>query len=209
MMRIRLFFLLGLLLFAGCLFHDDKKDGDDEIKTGKVTSSGNTGVQWVSLDLYDQVRGYVTGSSTDSNGRYRFNLEDIEDGYYIIKPYKAYYTFKPMNNVVEVKNHTLLKTVDFTAIPSETGYLSRHVQGWIVDENNKGIENLIVTLESVDNIAYAVTNKRGRYSFSDLREGTYTLTPQSQDYTYTPSSKNFVLDTTKFEMSSIQAVKVQ
>ncbi len=64
--------------------------------------------------------------------------------------------------------------------------------------NNLGLENVIIALNG-NLSANVITDKTGYFSFSDIPNGSYTITPSLSGYTFSPASQNIVVDGTDLD----------
>ena len=75
----------------------------------------------------------------------------------------------------------------FAGCNSSGGY---GISGTVI-YNYSGLEDVIMTLSNGDTVT---TDSEGNYSFSDLSNGTYTITPSLSGYSFDPTSLTVVVD---------------
>ena len=146
--------------------------------TGRVARSNGQAMSGVTVTLSGSQSGTAT---TDSNGDYSFtNLPAGSD--YTVTPSRAGYDFAPAS-----KSFVGLgadQTADFTVTPGNFAVAGRVTSG------GAGLSGVTITL-SGSRSATATTDSNGGYSFTVSSEGTYTVTPSKQHYTFAPQSQSF------------------
>ena len=120
-------------------------------------------------------------TKTDASGNYSFI--DLSNGTYTVTPSKTGYTFVPASETVTISGKDVTK-VNFTSSAA-----THSISGTVTGDVKFGV---IVTL-SGSGSGSKVTNFLGDYSFTDLSNGTYTVTPSKTDYTFTPTSKTVTI----------------
>src|SRR6185437_15986557 len=122
-------------------------------------------------------------TTADSSGNY--NFADLADGSYTVTPSKAGYTFQPSNRPVTI-NGANATGVNFTATS---------VQSWTISGaiNPPADRRGAIVILSGTPSAYATVDSSGNYSFKNLPNGTYTVTPGKTGYTFSPPSLNVVI----------------
>ncbi|MBI4337613.1 MAG: carboxypeptidase regulatory-like domain-containing protein [Chloroflexi bacterium] len=136
---------------------------------GTVTGSGGVALEGVTVTL----TGPVTRKAmTDPAGKYSF--AGVPNGTYSITPSLAGYTFTPASRAV---------TVGTGAVPAQDFAAARVagifvISGAVVSSRKAaaGIPRVIVTLSGAANRS-VVTNAEGRFYFTGLVNGNYTVTP--------------------------------
>ena len=121
----------------------------------------------------------------DANGNYTF--AGLTNGSYIVTPSKTGYNFSPANQAITI-NGTNQNAVIFTAqliatTWSISGSISPAADG----------SGATVTLSGSSN-ASTVADANGNYSFNQLANGAYTVTPSSTGFTFTPVSQPVTLN---------------
>jgi hypothetical protein len=82
------------------------------------------------------------------------------------------------------------KNFSFYVWPVRGALNSYSISGNVIGDVQAGIT---LTL-SGDNSATTTTDSSGNYSFTDLSNGTYTITPEKSGYTFTPSSRMVIIN---------------
>jgi len=130
----------------------------------------------------------LTGASvattvTDANGDY--NFADIASGSYTITPSEGIITFTPAFREIIVKGSNISVKTIIANIHA--------IKGRVFTASGKPVPGVTVTLGS-DGSDIAMTDSDGRYVFSELGDGTYTITPEKDGYTFAPSSKTITVN---------------
>jgi len=133
--------------------------------------SGNAGVAGATVAW----TGTSSGSTTaDGSGNY--TIVSLADGAYTITPSKTGYAFSPTNSSQTVAGADITG-VNFTA--SALHSISGNVQ----------VSGVTVTLSGAGS-GTTTSDGSGNYSFANLVDGSYTVTPTKAGYTFTPTSQN-------------------
>ena len=115
-------------------------------------------------------------------GSYKF--ENVLDGSYTVTPVKAGSTFYPDHQDIVVSGADVVV---------DTMYEVWVVSGYIVDEFDAGIEGVTVALTG-DKSDSTTTDAHGFYSFSNIVNGSYTVTPTKSGLEFTPDHEDVVVD---------------
>lgn len=134
--------------------------------------------------------------TSDSSGNYTFT--GLANGSYTLTPSKTGFTFSPANQPVPV-NGANVTGVNFTAtaVPtwSISGTISPAASG----------SGALLTLSGTPS-ATTTADGSGVYSFGDLSNGTYTVTPSKTGFTFAPPSQTLTISganlTTNFTAQS-------
>lgn len=129
----------------------------------------------VSLD------GSNTGSVlTDSSGNYSF--PGLAAGSYALTPSLAGFIFSPVSSVVTTTSGVDASGFNFTATAdaSSASSLSGTVSGTVV-------RNVTISLSGT-NTGSVLTDENGKFSFTGLAAGTYTVTPSLAGHVFSPVS---------------------
>ncbi|HET6456896.1 MAG TPA: carboxypeptidase regulatory-like domain-containing protein, partial [Armatimonadota bacterium] len=118
---------------------------------------------------------------TDSNGYYQF--PEVLNGNYTLTPTKNGKTYYADHQDIAVAGADVL--VD-TMIEVWV------VSGYIVDSVDAGIEGVTVTL-SGDESGSTTTDANGFYTFSNIPNGSYTVTPAKADLEFTPDHQDITV----------------
>ncbi|MFN8011962.1 MAG: SdrD B-like domain-containing protein [Holophagaceae bacterium] len=118
-------------------------------------------------------------TTTDASGNYAFS--NLANGSYTVTPALAGYTFTPSSLTVPVSGANVTgKNFTATAIVPPTYTLSGTVGGAV----SQGVQISLTGAAA----ANTTTDASGNYTFSNLANGSYTVTPALAGYTFTPSS---------------------
>ncbi|MFI5107225.1 MAG: beta strand repeat-containing protein [Terriglobales bacterium] len=125
----------------------------------------------------------LTGTATatvtaDASGNYTFT--GLVNGPYTVTPSKTGFTFTPANQPVTVASVSIAG-VNFTAVAPTTFSLSGTISG-------SGGNAATVTLSGTAS-ATATADASGNYTFSNLNNGSYTVTPSKAGFVFTPANK--------------------
>jgi len=135
----------------------------------------------VAQNVLINLSGLNTGSLlTDSSGNYSFS--GLAAGSYTVAPSLAGFIFRPVSSVATLTGGINAPGFNFTATAdgSSTSSLSGTVSGAVV-------RNVTINLGGA-NIGSAFTDVNGKYSFTGLAAGSYTVTPSSAGHTFSPAS---------------------
>jgi hypothetical protein len=121
--------------------------------------------------------GISQTATTDATGAYLFS--SLNSASYVIAPYKYGYKFSPVSVTVAL-GATDVTGVNFTAIPNRFS-----VYGKVT-----GAASVTLSLSGTASKT-ATTASDGRYAFTSLVEGSYTVTPSLAGYTFSPASRSF------------------
>jgi hypothetical protein len=106
----------------------------------------------------------------------------VPDGSYTVTPEHPGYDFEPTHWDVTVSGADVVDK-DFvgTAIPTYT------VSGTITHATSGlGIQDVLVTLDGMT----TTTDSNGDYAFNGVPDGSYTVVPEKQDYSFTPPQQD-------------------
>jgi len=146
--------------------------------SGRVVSPKGLPVEGVTMTL----GGAASASTvTDANGSYVF--VDLSGGSYTVTPSKGTpgtITFTPLSRNVTVSGASV-NVKDITAHVYS-------ISGKVLTASGLPVSGVTVTMGG-DGSAVALTGSTGKYIFSGLGNGTYTVTPAKTGYTFSPVSK--------------------
>lgn len=194
-------FIMLLAIMAVSCSKGKNPTAPPEKETYTVTGiirEGDSGLAGVSVR--------ITGNSvdqtaiTDSNGTYAFS--DISDGTYAITPSKSGYTFNPASATVTISGSD--KTAGII-IATKAGY-GYTVTG-IIREGDSGLAGVSVRITSSSVDQTTITDSNGAYAFSNLANGTYTITPSKAGYSFTPSSAQVTVNGANTSTANISATQ--
>lgn len=180
--QILLCVLMMLLLIGGCSTKDACEDCVSSASSllnsfsisGKVTGTGNTGVTI-------NVTGAATTSvTTDSSGAY--TITGLADGKYTITHVKTGYKFTPSSVAVTVSGGNVT-VADITATADSSPQYS--ISGTVTGATKYPV---MVVLSGAGS-ATTWTDASGNYSFPNLVDGAYTVTPSLAGSNFSPASQ--------------------
>jgi hypothetical protein len=144
--------------------------------SGSITGAGGVGAT-VTLN------GPVTATTTvDASGNYSFPA--IVNGTYTVTPSKDGYAFNPVNRRVTVNGGNVV--VDAFTVAASTYSVTGTISG-------AGGNGATVSL-SGPSTATTTADASGNYSFAAIANGTYTVTPSKQGYTFNPINQSVVVN---------------
>lgn len=149
---------------------------------GRVATSEGAGVPGVLLTL---TPGGST-ATTGADGSYIFPA--VADGLTTVEPLLAGYTFEPAGHNFTVAG-TDVAGQDFTATGGAPTYT---IRGKIALADTTPVADVIVVLNPGFRIAK--TDASGLYAFFGLGNASYTLDPVLGLYTFTPNTRNAIID---------------
>jgi len=139
-----------------------------------------------------RLTGAATKSeTTDINGNYIFT--NCLNGSYTVAPIKDGFTFSPSSRAVVVQGvNTSVSDFTASANPAPTFTILGAVGG-----NVK--EGVTISLEKMSQVnlttnATTTTNTSGNYSFADIENGSYKLTPSYLDYIFSPTNQTVTVN---------------
>jgi len=162
-----------------------------------VIQESNSGLAGVSVRVTGN--GVDQTAITDSNGAYTFG--GLANGNYTITPSKSDYTFNPVSIAVTMSGSG--RVVE-TIIATKAGYA---ITG-IIREGDFGLAGVSVRVTGNGVDQTAITDSNGAYTFQNLANGTYTITPSKSDYTFKPASATVTISGSDKALEIIIATKV-
>lgn len=153
----------------------DEESGPIFSISGTVTINGSA-LQGVTITLGGASSANTT---TDASGAYTFT--GLENWAYTVTPSLAGYVFNPssITVLITVANST---GNNFTATANTIPTYS--ISGTV---SNTGALLVTMTLTG-DNSGSTITDSKGNYSFPNLLNGSYTVTPSLSGHTFTPAN---------------------
>ena len=124
----------------------------------------------------------VASATTTANSSGNYTFTGLANGLYAVTPSHTGYAFSPGTQSVTV-NGANVTGINFTATAQQTFSISGTISP------TTGGAGATVTLSGAA-AAMTTSNGAGAYSFAGLANGSYTVTPTSQGFGYTPTSQN-------------------
>ncbi len=148
--------------------------------SGTVTTSGGSALSGVTMTLSGSAAATTT---TDSSGNYSF-AGLASGGTFTVTPSLTGYTFSPTSITVTINNANVTGQ-NFTGTPSTSATYS--ISGKVTTSSGSPLPGVTLTLSGAAT-GSTNTNGTGNYSFTGLANGTYTITPSKNRYTFSPTS---------------------
>ncbi len=140
---------------------------------GRVVGTGGGGLAGIRVSLGAQ------STTTAADGSYLFT--GLVAGDYTVTPSRSEWRFRPVSRTVTVNRRSgSAAGVDFTG--ERLMYI---VSGYIADTSGRALAGVNVAM----GLATTATGADGRYRFTNVPAGTYTLTPTLAEYTFVPVSQ--------------------
>ena len=178
--NIRTFFIylsLVVVFVAGC---SGSKNSNSGGKYGVVGTVSGVISQGVTITLSGAATAVTT---TDVSGNYAFN--NLANGSYSVVPSYTGYTFTPVSQAITI-NGKNVAGINFTATPITASTYSISGQ---VTFSGSPLSGVTLTL-SGESSGSINTDASGNYSFNNILNGGYTITPTMLCYTFSPTSIN-------------------
>jgi hypothetical protein len=144
--------------------------------SGTITGTGSETV------TLTQGATTIATVTADASGNYSF--ANIANGSYTVTPAKTGFSFNPANQPVTV-NGASVSVPNFTATA-----LSFTVSGAIT---GTGSETVTLT-QGATTIATVTADASGNYSFANIANGSYTVTPAKTGFSFNPASQNVTVN---------------
>jgi hypothetical protein len=149
---------------------------------GSISSSTNGSGASVALSQNGTTISTVTA---DSSGAYMF--PGVANGTYTVTLAKPGFTFNPSSQTAVV-NGSNVSVPAFTATPTSGG-----ISGTVTPAASGTGTTITLSLNSTT-IATAAVDSLGNYSFSNIANNTYVVTPSKTGFTFSPSSQSVSLN---------------
>ena len=153
---------------------------------GTVTLSGSGALAGVTMTLKGT---HTTATTTDASGNYTFT--GLANGSYTVSPSLAGYTFNPASTSVTI-NGANATSYNFTATQTPTSTPTYSISGTVTLSGGGALPGVTVTLSGAGS-GTATTDSSGNYIFSNLANGSYTLTPRLSGYTFSQTSSTKIV----------------
>jgi hypothetical protein len=121
----------------------------------------------------------AASATTTTNSSGNFTFANLIAGSYTVTPSESGYTFSPSSQSVTISDANVTG-IDFGATPPPTWSIS----GSIAPASDGA--GALITLGGAAS-ATTTANASGNYAFSNLLNGTYSLTPSKSGYTFSPT----------------------
>jgi hypothetical protein len=139
----------------------------------------------------------VATTSANSSGSYSFS--NVANGNYTVTPTNSGFTFSPTSQSVTVSSgNASVPVFDATAVPTFT------VSGTI-SPATAGTGTTVTLSQSGTTVATAAADSSGSYSFSNVANGTYTVTPANTGYTFSPTNQSVTVNGTNVSVPVFNA----
>jgi hypothetical protein len=153
--------------------------------SGLVRTSNLTPVALVNVNLAVFGGASLGNASTDSSGLYNFT--GLLPGLYTLTPTMSGFTFTPSSQGLRISAAD--RAANFVATPSSPVFsVSGHISNFV----GTAIPNVSVAISPVPAGVPSplLTNSAGYFTFTNVPDGSYTVTPTLVGATFTPPSKN-------------------
>lgn len=125
----------------------------------------------------------ITTTNTDANGNYSFTLLQ-NSGSYNLNPSLTGYSFSP-NGISKVVSNANIPGQNFTATQTAATY---SISGTVLGAGGTAIAGVNMGLSGGNTSITIASASDGTYTFSNIANGSYTITPSRTGYTFTPTS---------------------
>jgi hypothetical protein len=143
----------------------------------------------------------IAASTVGSSGSYSFS--NVANGTYTVTPSETGFTFSPTSQSVTVSGGPATVPV-FTAMAVVTTYT---VSGTINPAPN-GATATVALSQGATTIATATVGSSGSYSFSNIANGMYTVTPSEAGFTFSPANQNVTVNGANMTVAVFTATAV-
>jgi hypothetical protein len=124
----------------------------------------------------------IATASVAANGSYSFS--NVANGTYTLQPSESGFTFSPTTASVTVNGNTVTAPA-FTATPNAQNF---NVSGTI-NPAQAGTGTTVTLSQNGTTVATTSANSSGTYIFTNIANGTYTVTPANTGFTFNPASQ--------------------
>jgi len=134
-------------------------------------------------------QGGTTIATVAANSSGNFTFPNVANGTYVVAPSKAGFTFSPENQQITVNGANVTLT-SFTATAiAVTGSIS----GTITPASS-GSGAAAALTQNGTTVATATGNGSGNFTFANVTNGTYTVTPSKTGFTFIPTSRQVTVN---------------
>ena len=129
----------------------------------------------------------VATTTVGASGTYSFS--NVGNGTYTVTPSETGFTFTPASQSVTVSGNAVTVPV-FTATAVVSTYT---VSGTISPAPNGNVATVALS-QNGTTVAMITVGASGSYSFSNVANGTYTVTPSETGFTFTPTAQSVTVN---------------
>jgi hypothetical protein len=155
---------------------------------GRVSNHSGVGIPNVLVQLTDGTS--VRGLYTDAYGYYSFS--QVRSGSYTVGP-----VLTPAMSGTSFTPTSRSLTVDRSNIYNQNFIGMFSISGNITTSSGAALENVLVRLSDGNTSTTVRTDAQGNYRFSNVRSGTYSVTPSLAGRTFTPASRGSIVVSTR------------
>lgn len=148
--------------------------------TGIVQDENGTPIEFVLVVLQD-TKNSLNMHAIYTNGKGSYFFDDLTSSTYVLSFDYYGYTFQTID-VTFTGSEITIAPVKGT--PSTGG--TNAIRGRVVDTFGAGIAGMAVTLSGGSNSDFQVTGAGGYYAFTSVPNGSYTIVPYNENYTFLP-----------------------
>jgi len=146
--------------------------------SGRITLNGS-GLSGVTITLSGNA-----SSVTETNAEGNYVFVGLSNGSYVVTPTKEGYQFSPASQSVTIADANK-EVIDFTATAGYT------ISGKVT-VTGVGLSGVTMTLSGGVSLT-TTTDSLGDYSFNNLGNGTYIITPSKEGYGFSPLSETVTI----------------
>jgi Domain of unknown function (DUF4082)/Bacterial Ig-like domain/Bacterial Ig domain len=162
--------------------------------SGTITGTGGNGAA-VTL-----TSGTTTVATTTANASGAYTFSNLANGSYTVTPTQTGFTFTPASQAITVNGANVTVTAFSSAAQTFT------VTGTI---SGTGGNAATVTLTSgTTTIATVSASGAGAYAFSNVANGSYTVTPTQTGFTFTPASQAITVNGANVTVTAFSSTAV-
>ena len=167
--------------------------------SGKVVQENGSPLEGVLITIEGTTSKVSSSTTTDANGQYEFSGLGYDT--YTITPSRDGYGFDPPSQTKIISSQNAGSQRNFT-LSNFTAFQGYQISGMVLDltklEGQAGIQGVTIQLtgKTTDGVAVNLsktTDSEGKYSFTGLSNGAYTVTPISAAYNFEPESQKVTI----------------
>ncbi len=186
--------LAAMLLMTGCNSDSGTNSDAGDLTagyslSGTIRDSSGKAISGITVTLAGgSTSAQLTSTTTDTNGTYTFT--GLSNGLYVITGVPLGYSFTPAYRTVTIL--LLSQTgLDFVGVAGSGTTTGHTVSGAVKTSAGAGISGVTVALTSTNSTpATATTGADGSYSFANVADGAYFVTPVKTNYLFNPVYSN-------------------